>query len=76
MVIIVFMMFMRVEDCSQVILFLYIYVMHQMRNARGGSHTFHFGVTSTMMHTGTNRKAQQSCGSGTDREWDITPRSR
>ena len=28
----------------------------------------HFGVTPTTMHTGTNQKAQQSCGSGTNRE--------
>ena len=28
----------------------------------------HFSVTPTTMHMGTNRKAQQSCGSGTNRE--------
>ena len=28
----------------------------------------HFSVTPNTMHTGTNRKAQQSCGSGTNRE--------
>ena len=44
------------------------YVMHQMRNKHGGSHALHFGVTPTTMHMGTNQKAQQSCGSGTDRE--------
>ena len=45
-----------------------IYVMHQMQNTHGGSHVFHFSVTSTTMYTGTNRKAQQSCGSSTVRE--------
>ena len=46
-----------------------------MRNMHSGSHAFHFSVASTMMHLGTNRKAQQSCGSSTDRErvslWDT-----
>ena len=28
----------------------------------------HFGDAPTTMHMGTNQKAQQSCGSGTDRE--------
>ena len=28
----------------------------------------HFGDALTTMHTATNQKAQQSCGSGTDRE--------
>ena len=45
-----------------------IYVTHQMQNMHGGSHAVHFDVTSTTMLTGTNRKAQQSCGSGTVRE--------
>ena len=61
---------------SRQVIYIYIYVMHQMRNMHGGSHAFHFGVTSTTIHTGTNRKAQQSCGSSTDREWGGTPRSR
>ena len=33
-------------------------------------------VTPNMMHTGTNQKAQQSCGSSTNREWSDTPGSR
>ena len=45
-----------------------IYVTHQMQNMHGGSHMLHFSVASTTMHTGTNQKAQQSCGSGTDKE--------
>ena len=47
-----------------------------MRNMRGGSHAVHFDVASTTMLMGTNRKAQQSCGSGTVREWGGTPGSR
>ena len=48
--------------------YIYICVMHRMRNTRGGSHVVHFDVASTTMLTGTNQKAQQSCGSGTVRE--------
>ena len=46
-----------------------------MRNTRDGSHAVHFDVASTMMLTGTNRKAQQSCGSSTVREQGGTPGS-
>ena len=46
----------------------YLYVTHRMRNTHGGSHAVHFDVTSTTMHSGTNRKALQFCGSSTVRE--------
>ena len=32
-------------------------------------------VTPNTMHTGTNWKVQQSCGSGTNRQWGSTPGS-
>ena len=48
--------------------YVYIYVTHQMRN-----NPFRFGVTSTRMLMGTNQKAQQSCGRGTDRERGALP---
>ena len=62
-------------QCVTYILTTCTCVTHQMWNMHGGSHAFHFSIASTTMHTGTNQKAQQSCGSGTDREWGSTPGS-
>ena len=50
-------------------IYIYIYIYHapNVKYMWQRPHT-HFGVTPTMMHTGTNQKAQQSCGSSTNRE--------
>ena len=46
-----------------------LYICHapNVKCARQRPHA-HFGDAPTTMHMGTNRKAQQSCGSGTDRK--------